>query len=213
MQSTSYDPPASGGQPPQQYPGYPPYPQYPYYQYPGYPQQYPPQGPPPGPKKEDRTVLWLVVVLVVIFVVIPIIIAGVLYVWVSSSSSSSYEDGSIVNLVATLDQGDGNMDSGCLFVIQKGSGDSVRIENYRFKVSKEGYNPVTLRWPQDGNMTFSIDSGLKSNDDEWWDATERVGFDAPPGLTGVYDGDRVEVDIINLQSGDVVYSSSFTYRD
>jgi hypothetical protein len=120
-------------------------------------------------------------------------------------------------LIASLDQGDGNMDEGVLFVLQKGSGSSVKISDYRFKVGEKGDTLFTYKWPNDGNTTaYSIDSGLKSNDGEWWDATERMGFDATDEMklhSDIIDGDVIEVSIINLDTGDVVYCDEFTYRD
>jgi flagellin-like protein len=157
------------------------------------------------------------VIAVILMVAITVVLAGVLYVWVTSLSST--ED-TVENIVATLDQGDGNVSAGVLFTIQKGSGDSIQISDYRFKVGKEGGTLYTLRWPNDGNTTaFNIDSQLKTNDGDWWDATERVGFDSPSALRTLWqnkqlnDGDSIEVSIINLDSGDVVYTNTFTYRD
>jgi flagellin-like protein len=160
-------------------------------------------------RKDDKAVS--PVIAVILMVAITVVLAGVLYVWVTSLSTT--ED-KVENIVATLDQGDGNMTSGVLFVIQKGSGDSVKIADYRFKVGKEGGSLLTLKWPDDGATgDYNIDSGLRADDGLWWDATERVGFPAPSGLGNIDDGDTIEVSIINLDSGDVVYTSTFVYRE
>jgi hypothetical protein len=211
MKSGTYDPPSPGGKAPQ-HPGYPPHPQQPYYQYPGYPPQYPYPYYPQGPKKSDSKLILVIVAVVIIVIIIPIILAGVLYFWVTSLSSP--EEYWAETIVADLNRGDGNMDSGCLFTLQKGSGESVEISLYRFRVREQGWTSVTLKWPEDGNNTASsIDSSMKTNDELWWDRTEIIGFDAPSGLTGIEDGDRIEVEIINMAHGDVVFSSSFTYWD
>jgi FlaG/FlaF family flagellin (archaellin) len=200
MRSTAYDPPQGEPQPPQ----YPQYPQYPGYQYP-YPYQ------PPQPPQDNKKIIIIIVVVVIIIIIIPMIIAGLLYFWVSDlSSTEEYWSDSII---ANLEQGPGNMTSGCLFTLQKGSGEPVKISDYRFKVGERGNSLYTLKWPDDGNTTYSIDSMLRTNDGEWWDATEVIGFDAPPGLTGVEDGDTLEVSIIFLGSSEVVYFGQFTYRD
>lgn len=211
MKSAKYDPPSPGGKPPQQ-PGYPPHPHQPYYQYPGYPPQYPHPYQQQGPKKSDSKLILIIVAVLIIVIIIPIILAGVLYFWVTSLSSP--EDTYLETIVADLNQGDGNMDSGCLFTLQKGSGEPVLIEDYWFKVGERGRTSVLLEWPRDGNNTASnIDSSIKTDDELWWDQTEIIGFDAPTRLTGIEDGDRIEVEIINMAHGDVVFSSSFTYND
>ena len=209
MKSKTYDPPSPGDKAPP-HPGYPP--QQPYYQYPGYPPQYPYPYHPPGPKKSDSKLILVIVAVVVVVIIIPIILAGVLYIWVTSLSDPY--DNHVETIVADLNQGDGNMTSGCLFTLRKGSGESVLIEDYRFRVWERGRTSVYLEWPSDGNNTASgIDSSIKNDDELWWDQTEIIGFDAPTGLTGIEDGDRIEVEIINMAYGEVVFSSSFTYRD
>jgi hypothetical protein len=120
----------------------------------------------------------------------------------------------VIYINAKLNQGNGNATSGVLFEIKKGSGESVEIADYIFKVCEKGGPLHTLKWPEDGNTTaYSLDSGLKANDGDWWDQTEIIGFDAPPGLTGVIDGDLIEVRIIHINTGNIVYSESFTHRD
>jgi hypothetical protein len=132
-------------------------------------------------------------------------------VWVSSLSEP--ENGVVDVITAKLEQGPGNMDSGCLFTLTKMSGEPTRVHDYRFHVSGENGVPVTLKWPEDANMTISIiDSDLKENDERWWDTGELIGFDAPPGLTGIEDGDKIIVEILNIENASIVFSSSFTYR-
>jgi hypothetical protein len=152
------------------------------------------------------------VILLIVFILIPIIIAGVLFFWVSSFSSS--EDYMNESFVGALKQGDGNMTSGCLFEIYKLSGEPIRINNYRFKVSGVTGQPITLQWPDDGNTTaYTIDSGMGGSDSDCWNPVETIGFDAPPGLTGIEDGDKIEVLVLNREYGEVVFSDSFIYQD
>jgi hypothetical protein len=56
---------------------------------------------------------------------------------------------------------------------------------------------------------------LKTNNGEWWDSSEKIGFDAPPELKaqGIVDGDIIEVYIVNIRTGDVVFKGEFVYRD
>jgi hypothetical protein len=214
MKSTKYDPPTPGGKAPQ-HPGYPPHPQQPYYQYPGYPPQYPYPYYPPGPKKDDKKLVTIIVVIVFIFIIIPliIVIAGVLYVWSTPLDEPRFFQPYQPNF-ARLDQGPGNMTSGCLFTLQKEDGAPVKIENYRFQVGRKGSIMHSLKWPDNGNTTaYSIDSNIKANDGDWWDFTEIVGFDAPSGLTGIEDGNFVEVKIVDFGYDEIVFSSSFVYRD
>jgi flagellin-like protein len=151
------------------------------------------------------------VIAVILMVAITVVLAGVLYVWVTQIAQPPDDD--LRQIVASLDQGDGNMTSGCLFTLTKGSGDKVRIEEYSIKVSEEDRSPVTLEWPEDGNSTYTLDSKQYANDGDYWDATERMGFDAPPGLTGIEDGEVIEVSIVHMESDTVVFSSKFNYHD
>jgi flagellin-like protein len=159
-------------------------------------------------RKDDKAVS--PVIAVILMVAITVVLAGVLYVWVTSLSTTEDE---VELIVATLEQGDGNMTTGVLFVLTKGSGESVEIKDYRIRIGEEGKSPITLKWPDDGSSEYNLDSGLKTNDGDWWDATERMGFEAPSTLTGIGDGDKIEVSIINLGTGDVVFTSTFTYRE
>ena len=124
MKSKTYDQPSPGDKAPP-HPGYPP--QQPYYQYPGYPPQYPYPYHPPGPKKSDSKLILVIVAVVVVVIIIPIILAGVLYIWVTSLSDPY--DNHVETIVADLNQGDGNMTSGLMFTLIKGSGESVLIED------------------------------------------------------------------------------------
>ena len=145
-------------------------------------------------------------------VAITVVLAGVLYVWVTQIVNQG-QTHVPETIIATLDQGEGNISSGVLFILEKGGGESKEIADYNIRVGKEGASLITLKWPQNGNSTFSLDSDAKSNDDKFWDTTERMGFDAPPGLTGVSDGDKIEVKILNIVTSEVVYSHYFIYRD
>jgi hypothetical protein len=58
-----------------------------------------------------------------------------------------------------------------------------------------------------------LDSGEYANDGDFWDATERMGFDAPAGLEGIEDGEVIEVSIVDTKSDVVIYHSKFTYHD
>jgi hypothetical protein len=116
-------------------------------------------------------------------------------------------------IIAELKQGDGNISSGCLFVLTKGPGERVNLENYHVKVCKKGHYPVIFKWPEDYNTSSIIYRDFI--DPKWWDATARIGFDAPPELQiqNIVDGDIIEVSIININTGAEVYFGSFTYRD
>ncbi len=153
------------------------------------------------------------VIAVILMVAITVVLAGVLYAWVWSLWD--HDNGNVEAILATLDQGDGNMTSGCLFTLTKGSGSSVRIRDYTIRVGAEGKSLIALRWPEDGNSSYSIDTKLTPDDGEWWEATERMGFDAPPGLKAqdITDGNTIEVKIKNERTGNVVYTGKFTYRD
>ncbi|MCK5560109.1 MAG: type IV pilin [Thermoplasmata archaeon] len=153
------------------------------------------------------------VIAVILMVAITVVLAGVLYVWVWSLWDHDNEN--VETIIATLDQGDGNMTSGCLFTLSKGSGSSVEIRDYTILVGKAGQSPIALRWPEDGNSTYTIDIGLYGDDGLWWDAAETMGFDAPAGLKAqdITDGDTIEVIIKNEKTETIVYTGSFNYRD
>ncbi len=150
------------------------------------------------------------VIAVILMVAITVVLAGVLYVWVTSLSST--ED-TVENIVAQIGQGEGNLTEGSFVIVTKGSGEGVKIADYTIRVGKEGRTLIPLRWPADGNSSYSIDSQQRLDDDKWWDAAETMGFDAPAGLWNIVDGDTIEVKIKNEVSGDIVFSGSFTYRE
>jgi flagellin-like protein len=150
------------------------------------------------------------VIAVILMVAITVVLAGVLYVWVTSLSEPS--SNKLETLSATVKQGPGNLTSGCLILIEKGSGESVKHQNYIFRVGKKDGNLITLRWSQDGNISYPLDSGQRTNDGDWWDTKEIMGFDGPAGLE-VGEGDVVEVHIVNLETGSVVYFDSFIYKN
>jgi flagellin-like protein len=150
------------------------------------------------------------VIAVILMVAITVVLAGVLYLWVVQLIDRP--EGGPDNIVASLEQGDGNMTSGCLFILTKGSGERVRIDEYRIRISEKGKSPITLEWPEDGNSSYSL-GDEHPNDSEFWDATERIGFDAPPHLTDIEVGEIVEVSLVHLKTNKVVFSSSFTYHD
>jgi hypothetical protein len=170
--------------------------------------------PPDQSQDEVRNALKITIIAVII--VILIVSISICYLWIKYIEEIDHE--SITTgrgLDYTLDQGWGNMTSGVLIVLQKGSG-SVEIDDIRIKVAKKGEAQLTLKWPEDGNTTdYSIDSELRKDDDKWWDTTERIVFDASPELQAqnIVDGDTIEVEIINIETEEVVFSSSFTYRD
>ena len=151
------------------------------------------------------------VIAVILMVAITVVLAGVLYVWAWQivEPPGNHPD----HLVAILEQGEGNRSTGCLFTLTKGSGDKVRIDEYRITVSEKDRSPVTLKWPEDGNNTYSLDSGEYTNDGDFWDATERIGFDAPSNLNGIEDGEGVEVSIVHTKTETVVFSGQFIYHD
>ncbi len=115
-------------------------------------------------------------------------------------------------MVAELRQGDDNISNGCLFVLTKGAGNRVNMEDYIIRVCKEGEMPVSLKWPEDGNITYDVTGPPP---DEWWEETESIGFDAPPELQAqnIIDGDIIEVWIVYLKTGEVVFREEFVYRD
>jgi flagellin-like protein len=82
------------------------------------------------------------VIAVILMVAITVVLAGVLYVW--ATDIIQIPVGEPNTFVAILEQGDGNMTSGCLFILTKGSGDKVRIDEYQIKISEEGKSPITL---------------------------------------------------------------------
>jgi hypothetical protein len=71
---------------------------------------------------------------------------------------------------------------------------------------------VTLRWSQDGNNSYPLDTGLRPNDGDYWDSTEIMGFDAPSALV-INDGDKIQVYIVNIKTDDVVWIGHFTYTE
>jgi hypothetical protein len=166
----------------------------------------PPLGEPPQQKKK-----WVDKLIAIILTII--IIYGT-YIWVTNMHIPPEE--SEENIIATLNQGDGNMTSGCLFTITNNDTESYQISVYRIRIGKKGDAQVYLKWPNDGNTTaYNIDSSLKSNDGEWWDSGETIGFDVSPELKkqNIFDGDTIEVEILNINMGDVVYKGEFIYHD
>lgn len=149
------------------------------------------------------------VIAVILMVAITVVLAGVLYVWVTSLSTT--ED-TVETITGTLKQGGGNATEGVFFTLNKGSGKGVEIADYTFRVGEKGKTLIVLKWPADGNSTYSIDSGQKPEDDKWWDAAETVGFDAPTQLENIGDGSEIEVKIKNEETGQIVFSNTFTYR-
>lgn len=115
-----------------------------------------------------------------------------------------------LHIVADLSQGEGNLTSGCLFELIKGSGDGVEIKDFTIKVGKEGGASISLKWPEDGNISYSIDSQQRIDDEKWWDAAETMGFDAPLGLTGINNRDSIEIKIV-YKNDDIVFTKTFMY--
>jgi flagellin-like protein len=150
------------------------------------------------------------IVAIILMVAITVVLASVLYLWIENLIEEPNPPESIH---AELEQGDGNLTEGCLFTLTKGSGDSVKIKDYTIRVGKEGRSLIPLRWPKDGNSSYTIDSGMKSNDEDFWDATETMGFDAPSWLTGIHNGDSIEVIIKNEATGDIVFKRTFIYNE
>jgi FlaG/FlaF family flagellin (archaellin) len=97
------------------------------------------------------------VIAIILMVAITVFFAGVLYIW---GGCPKVSDGPRVEAInAKLRQGDGNISNGCLFVLTKGAGNGVYMEDHIIKVCKKGEMPVSLKWPEDGNTTaYNIDS-------------------------------------------------------
>jgi flagellin-like protein len=150
------------------------------------------------------------VIAVILMVAITVVLAGVLYVWVTSISSPTSTD--LETLTASVRQGPGNSTEGCFVLIEKGSGQGVKHQNYVVRIGRTSGNLVTLRWSQDGNNSYPLDTGLRPNDGDYWDSTEIMGFDAPSALV-INDGDKIQVYIVNIKTDDVVWIGHFTYTE
>ncbi|MCK5559773.1 MAG: hypothetical protein KAJ51_04245 [Thermoplasmata archaeon] len=164
--------------------------------------QYPPKD--RGLSIGDKVALVFLVILVIFFSI---------YVYNFLLPVRIEPPATIENIIAEVHQGDSNMTSGCLFTITKGSGKGVEFEDIEIKVSKKGEVPITLRWRDDGN--FSYDLNLCGTDNEIWTAAETMGFDAPPELQAqnIVDGDTIEVSIVKVSTGNIVFQGEFVYHD
>jgi len=206
MRSTKYDPPAPGGKPPS-YPEQPPQP----YENPGDPRPYLYRHHPPGPKKFTAKHAWIVFGVIFVVIIIPMGFIALFSLWLEDISYSSEQWDESID--AELRQGDGNLESGCLFTLKKVDEGSVWIYDYSFKIGEEDGIKYTLIWSTQGNKTASnIDSGLIQSDELWWDEDETLGFDAPSGLTGLEYGDRIQVQIVNRRYDEIVFEDEFFYK-
>ncbi|MCK5562137.1 MAG: hypothetical protein KAJ51_16175 [Thermoplasmata archaeon] len=214
--------------PPPPTPPPPPQPSYPSSeQYPPRPEYYPQHDPQPP---EPSTPKWVLATIIIVILIVLLAVVGASFLFIENSDllgDEDDDDGSNGNggggngpgtngpevMVADVRQGEGNLTEGSFVTLTKGSGEGVKIADYTIRVGKEGRTLIPLRWPADGNSSYSIDSQQRLDDDKWWDAAETMGFDAPAGLWNIVDGDTIEVKIKNEVSGDIVFSGSFTYRE
>ncbi|MCK5560367.1 MAG: hypothetical protein KAJ51_07220 [Thermoplasmata archaeon] len=156
--------------------------------------------------KSEKFCLIILIIIIIFFVIFT-------YTWIPTDHPTRPPQ--LESIVAELEQGDGNMSSGCLFVLIKGKGSSVNIEDYYIKVNKKGQMPITLKWPEDGNITHYSTSSYIVDEYEWWDFYEVMGFDAPPQLRkqNITDGEIIEVKIVHIETNTLVFKDEFIYQD
>ncbi len=152
------------------------------------------------------------VIAVILMVAITVVLAGVLYVWVTGLSGSD-DDLELEMITGEVRQGPGNKTVGCLVEIQKSGGKDIRVADYSIKIGKAGRSPISLTWSKDGNTSYDIDSKQRSDDEKWWDSPEIMGFDAPPSLSDLAQGDIIKVSIVKIDGGDIIFAQEFQYSE
>ena len=179
MKSDTYDPPPFGEPPPQS-----PYQPYPSTQ---------------NDKTSKKEKICVGTFLIVVFC----ILSYILYVCAMSITVPNI---TVESFDVTLNQGEGNLISGCLFTITNDDSKSFQIEEYWIQAGID-VNFVTLDWPEDGNQSYNVGAS--------WDPGETIGFDAPPELQSmkIVDGDEIYVIIHHLETDDLVFSRSIVYKE
>ena len=93
-------------------------------------------------------------------------------------------------------------------------GPEIEINKYYFEVGKENQSPLTLRWPEDGNLTsYDINSGLKPDDGDYWGHFEKIGFDISSAFENlnIIDGDIIIVKLVDDETESVLCQDEFRY--
>jgi hypothetical protein len=118
-------------------------------------------------------------------------------------------------LIWSVDQGNGNKTNGTFFVITKCAGDFLKADDYFILYGEEGGLLYPLRIIEDLDSSFSLDSRIKSNDIEWWDSGEKIGYNTTvlnlDFVNNLEDGDKVIIKIINKNTFDEVPNKHFKH--
>ncbi len=165
-------------------------------------------------KRETSRNIYIKYSLIILLMFILIVLSLFIISWITHKDID-YGPDPHTHVVFLVQQGDGNMSSGCLFELTGGCGPSVKITEHCIKVGKEGRSLITLRWPEDGNSSYSIDFRQRTDDEKWLDAAETIGFDAPLELKDqdIFNGDILIIQLVENETKIVLHQDHIIYRE